>query len=68
MGIGVSIFLIVVGAILFWAVEVDIPGVEDDTLGVILMVVGVLGIIVALVMNQQRTRTKHVEERRIQDR
>ncbi len=56
--------LLVVGAVLFWAVETDIPGVTDDTLGVILMVVGVLAIILALVMNAQRANTKHVEERR----
>ena len=64
MGVGVGVVLLVVGAILFWAVEMDIPGVSDDTLGVILMVAGVIAIILALVMNQQRSNTKHVEERR----
>lgn len=64
MGVGVGVVLLVVGAILFWAVEVDIPGVSDDTLGVILMVAGVIAIILALIMNQQRSNTKHVEERR----
>lgn len=54
----------VVGAVLYWAVEFDIPGVSDDTLGAILMVMGVLAIALALVMNQQRATTKHVEERR----
>ncbi|HET6627619.1 MAG TPA: DUF6458 family protein [Nocardioidaceae bacterium] len=64
MGVGVGVVLLVVGAILYWAVEVDIPGVSDNTLGIILMVVGVLAIILALVINAQRTNTKHVEERR----
>ena len=64
MGVGVGVLLLVVGAILYWAVEVDIPGVTDNTLGIILMVVGVIAIILALVMNQQRSRTKIVEERR----
>jgi hypothetical protein len=64
MGVGVGVVLLVVGAVLYWAVEIDIPGVTDDTLGIILMVVGVLAIILALVMNAQRTNTKHVEERR----
>lgn len=64
MGVGVGVLLLVAGAILFWAVEVDIPGVSDDTLGVILMAVGVLAIVLALVMNAQRAKTKHVEERR----
>ncbi|HET8717803.1 MAG TPA: DUF6458 family protein [Nocardioidaceae bacterium] len=64
MGVGVGVVLLVVGAILFWAVQVDLPGVSDDTLGVILMIAGILAIIIALVMNQQRTKTTHVEERR----
>ncbi len=64
MGVGVGVVLLVVGAILYWAVEVDIPGVSDNTLGIILMVVGVIAIVLALVTNQQRSRTKVVEERR----
>jgi len=65
MGIGLGIVLLVVGAILYWAVEVDIPGISDNTLGIILMVVGALAIILALVMNQQRTRrTTVVDDRR----
>jgi uncharacterized membrane protein HdeD (DUF308 family) len=64
MGVGVGVVLIVVGAILLWAVQVNIPFVSDDTLGIILIVAGVLAIILALVMNAQRTRTKHVQENR----
>jgi len=64
MGVGVGVVLLVVGAILYWAVEVDIPGVSDNTLGIILMVVGVIAIILALIINQQRSRTTVVEERR----
>ena len=64
MGIGVGIVLLVVGLILVLDVIPDIPGIDDATLGWILVVVGVLAIILALVMNQQRSRTKHVEERR----
>jgi uncharacterized membrane protein HdeD (DUF308 family) len=64
MGIGVGIVLLVVGLILVLNVIPDIPGIDDVTLGWILVVVGVLAIILALVMNQQRSRTKHVEERR----
>jgi uncharacterized membrane protein HdeD (DUF308 family) len=63
-GIGVGIVLLVVGLILVLNVIPDIPGIDDVTLGWILVVVGVLAIILALVMNQQRSRTKHVEERR----
>ena len=39
MGLGVSIFLIAVGAILTWAVNASVSGLELQTIGVILMVV-----------------------------
>ena len=64
MGIGIGIVLIVIGAILLWAVQVDIPLFSDDTLGIILIVTGILAVILALVMNAQRTRTKHTQENR----
>ena len=48
MGIGVSIFLIAVGAILTYAVDVNTEGVNLDTVGVILMVVGAIGILLSL--------------------
>ena len=52
MGIGVSVFLIAVGAILAFAVEVAVSGVDLAAVGYILMVVGAIGLIVALaVMN-----------------
>jgi len=49
LGIGVSIFLIAVGAILTFAVNVTITGIELDTVGVILMIVGLLGLLLSLV-------------------
>ena len=64
MGIGLGIFLLVVGAILLFALNVNLPFVSDDTLGVILVVAGILTLVVALVMQAQRGRTKHVEENR----
>ena len=70
MGIGLGIFLIAIGAILTFAVNVDLPYIEDDVLGFILMGLGLLAIILALVLHQQRAHTSHtsrVEERRIQD-
>jgi hypothetical protein len=48
MGIGTSIFLIAVGAILKYAVTDSISGVELSTIGVILMVVGVAGLLISL--------------------
>ena len=65
MGIGLGIVLLVIGLILTLGVfQFDIGMVDDQALGWILLIVGVLAIVLALVMNQQRSRTKHVEERR----
>jgi len=66
MGIGLGIVLIVLGAILVFALHLNIPYVSDDVLGWILIVAGVVAIILALVMNAQRSRTKHVQENRYQ--
>ena len=67
MGLGVGILLVVVGLVLILQVFPDIPNVDDVTLGWILLAVGVLGIVLALIMNAQRSRTTHVEERRYDD-
>jgi predicted MFS family arabinose efflux permease len=48
MYIGTSIFLIGIGAILAWAVTAEVAGVDVQTAGVILMVVGVIGLIASL--------------------
>ncbi|MGH9165618.1 MAG: DUF6458 family protein [Acidimicrobiales bacterium] len=48
MGIGVSVFLIAVGAILAFAVDVTVSGLNLDTIGVILMVVGAIGLLTSL--------------------
>ncbi len=50
MGIGASVFLIAVGAILAWAIEVSVSGVDLTAVGYILMLAGLIGLIVALVM------------------
>ena len=48
MGIGFSLFLFVVGAILTFAVEVDAgSGLNLNTVGIILMVGGLLGLVVS---------------------
>jgi len=43
MTTGISLFLIAVGAILYFAVNADISGLEIDTVGLILMIVGAFG-------------------------
>jgi len=48
MGIGTSLFLIAVGAILYFAVNADVSGLEISTIGLILMVVGVVGLVISL--------------------
>jgi len=65
MGIGLGVVLLVIGLILvLGVVEFDINFIDDQGLGWILLVVGALAIVLALVMNKQRSETKHVEERR----
>ncbi len=64
MGIGLGIVLIVIGAILLFALNVNLPFVSDDTLGIILIIAGVIALVAALVMQAQRGRTKHVQENR----
>lgn len=48
MGIGVSIFFLAVGAILAFAVEATAGGINLDTVGVILMIVGGIGLLFSL--------------------
>jgi hypothetical protein len=49
MGIGVSIFLIALGAILAFAVTAEVSGLDISTVGWILMIVGGLGLIISLI-------------------
>jgi hypothetical protein len=48
MGIGVSLVLIAAGAILTWAVNASVSGIELQTIGVILMVVGAIGLLMSM--------------------
>jgi hypothetical protein len=49
MGISLSLFFIAAGAILAWAVSADVSGVDIQTVGVILLIVGILGFVLSLV-------------------
>jgi hypothetical protein len=49
MGIGVSLILIAVGAILTWAVTAEVSGVDIQVVGVILLVVGAIGALMSLI-------------------
>jgi len=50
MGIGTSIFLIAVGAILKFAVTAHVSGVSLATVGTILIIVGIVGLLISLFM------------------
>ncbi|HEY0397708.1 MAG TPA: DUF6458 family protein [Acidimicrobiia bacterium] len=50
MATGVSLFFLAVGAILTFAINTPVNGVDLDTIGVILMVVGLLGMLFSLVL------------------
>jgi len=61
VGIGTSIFLIAVGAILYFAVNADISGLEVSTVGLILMIVGILGLVISIYMLSMASRRRPVE-------
>ena len=50
MGIGTSLFLVALGAILYFAVSASISGISLATVGLILMIVGAIGLLVSLFM------------------
>jgi hypothetical protein len=69
MGIGVSLILIAAGAILTWAVDATVSGLNIHTIGVILMVVGVVGLLLSLMFWSSwggpagvRRRTTYVDD------
>ena len=64
-GFGGSLFLIAVGAVLAFAVSVEAEGFNLNTIGIILMVVGALGLVVTLVSNtatQKKESTEYVKK------
>jgi hypothetical protein len=53
----VGLFLIAVGAVLTFAVNVSTTGFNINTIGVILMIVGALGVLLDLIIFAPRRRT-----------
>lgn len=47
MGISLSLILAAAGAVLLWAVNADTSGVDLDTVGLILLVVGIVGMLLS---------------------
>jgi hypothetical protein len=70
MGLGVGIFLTALGAILAFAVSADVSGVNIHTVGWILMIVGIAGVLLSLIFWSSwagpgyftRRRTAYVDE------
>ena len=50
MATGLSLFFLAVGAILTFAIDTNVSGIDIDTIGVILMVIGLLGMLFSLVL------------------
>lgn len=71
MATGTSVFLIALGAILTFAVDATVAGLDIDTVGIILMVAGVIGLLVSLVwldrLGSSRSTTV-VEDRPVEGR
>jgi predicted membrane channel-forming protein YqfA (hemolysin III family) len=75
MSIGASIFLLVVGAILTFAVNVTTSGFNINTVGIILMVAGVIGLLFSLLFwssfspyRRRRVVDTYPEERVVEER
>lgn len=71
MGLGVSLLLIAVGAILIWGLESDLGGIDEDAIGVILMIIGGIGLVLSMLFWSSwggpgywgRRRETYVEDR-----
>ena len=48
MGISMSLLVVAAGAVLLWAVNASVSGVNINTVGVILLIVGVIGFVTSL--------------------
>lgn len=64
MQIGTALFLLATGAILRYAVDDALEGVDLATAGLILMIVGAVGLVLALFLMSQRDSETVVRERR----
>ncbi|HEX3898067.1 MAG TPA: DUF6458 family protein [Mycobacteriales bacterium] len=60
MGVGGGLFLVAVGAVLTWGVNATVNGIDIQTIGVILMIVGVVGVALDLIIFMPRRRSSRV--------
>ena len=68
MGIGTSIFLIAAGAILYFAVDATVSGLEITTVGLILMICGGLGLVISLFLISSYRHRATTERTVVRDR
>lgn len=68
MGIGTSIFLIATGAILRFAVTASVEGIKLATVGLILIIVGIVGLAISLILLMQARRGGVVRDDRVVER
>ncbi len=64
MGIGASIFLLAAGAILAFAVDADLSGIDLAVVGYILMAAGAIGLVLTMLMMRDRSPSGRVVEDR----
>ena len=74
MGLSLSLLMAAAGAILIWAVDATVSGVNLDVVGIILLIVGIVGALLSLAFWSSwggfsgTTRTDHttvIEDRRV---
>lgn len=57
--VGGGIFLVVLGLVQMFALQVDVPGLDDGALGVILIVAGIAAIALGLFKANQENKFEH---------
>ncbi|HEY6888025.1 MAG TPA: DUF6458 family protein [Solirubrobacter sp.] len=68
MELGTSLFLIAVGAILTFAINATVSGIDIATVGIILMIIGVVGLLISLLYLAPRRRAVVTERPVVRDR
>lgn len=67
MGIGVSVFLLALGAILAFAVTAEAEGFNINTVGIILMIAGAIGLLASMLIFGDRGRPVRRERTVVDD-
>ncbi len=66
MSIGVSVFLIAVGAIFAFALKFDLAYIDLKVIGYVLMAAGVIGLVVIFSLRQRR-RVRVTQDGRVEE-